>query len=93
MLNSLLARYPIIPGEVSGESEIIDIEFPELSAPQTVNLETWLVPVTERPLVSDLTPDEIENTEPVSALSVFHLVEATAPTQPIAQTQLALNFG
>jgi len=92
VLDSLLARYPVIPSEVSGESEISSIESQELSKPQIVNLAEWFVPVVETAQAPSLAPDEIENTVPLSALSVFHLAEATAPTQPITETQLALNF-
>jgi hypothetical protein len=93
VLASLLARYPTIPREQSGEFEITSIESQELSRAQIVNLDGWFVPVTEAIPVSSLPPDDIKNTEPVSALSALHLAEATAPTQHITQTQLALNFG
>ena len=93
VLDSLLARYPIIPGEEYGESELTSIEPQELSKPQTVNVDEWFVPVTETVPVSSLAPNEIENTEPESDLSAFHLPEATAPLQRITQTQLALDFG
>jgi hypothetical protein len=58
-----------------------------------VILDEWFVPVTETALVSTLAPEEIENTESVSALSALHIAEAAASTQLITQTQLALNFG
>jgi hypothetical protein len=93
VLHDLLARYPIIPGEVAGELETTPIELEEMSTPRIVNLDDWFVPIAETAPVSALVPHDIGNAEPVSALSAFHLAEATAPTQPISQTQLALNFG
>jgi P-loop containing NTP hydrolase pore-1/C-terminal domain on Strawberry notch homologue len=93
VLETLLARYPIIPTEVSDEPQVTYIESRELSRPQRVNLDEWFVPVTETPLVSSIAPREIENTGPVCSLSAFHLPEATAPAQYIPETQLALNFG
>jgi len=52
VLDILLARYPMIPREVSDESEIASIEPQELSKPQIVNLDEWFVPVTEAAPVS-----------------------------------------
>ena len=93
VLDSLLVRYPIIPSEGSGESEITSIEPQEFSRPQTVNLDEWFVPVAETALVSSLPPDEIESTEPASSLSTLYFARAIAPAEGNAQTQLALDFG
>jgi len=93
VLNSLLARYPIIPSEISAATEPTSIEPQELSKPQTVNLDEWFVPVVEAAQVPPLAPDEIESTEPASVLSAFHFAEATALTQGITEPQLALDFG
>jgi hypothetical protein len=92
VLDSLLARYPIIPGELSGESEITSIEPQEVSTPQTVNLDEWFVPLLETTPVSPLVQQD-EKTEPVSTVSAFCLAEATAPARRIMRTQLALDFG
>src|SRR6185436_2441373 len=56
-LHNLFAHYPIMSGDVSGESEIT-IESQELSKPRIVNLDEWFVPVTETAEVSSLAPDE-----------------------------------
>jgi len=93
VLRNLLARYPIIPSEVSEESAVTSIEPPELSKPQTVNLDEWFVPVADRALVSSLAPDEIEIIEPASEISTLYVAPATAAIHRIAQTQLALDFG
>jgi hypothetical protein len=93
VLARLLACYPTIPDEVPSETEILPIEPRELSKPQVVNLDEWFVPVTETAPVSSLVPVEMENIEPVFALSASCLAGATAPAQGITQTQLALNFG
>ena len=93
VLHSLLARYPILPVEASGESEITSIESQELSRPQLVDLDEWFVPVTETPLVSSLTPDEIENTEAASSLPALYFAQVTASAEGTTQTQLALEFG
>ena len=93
MLNSLLDRYPIVSGEVSGESQITSSEAHELSTPQRVNLDDWFVPVTETALVASLVPDVVETTEPSSSFAAFHLAPATAPAPGIIKTQLALDFG
>jgi hypothetical protein len=90
VLDSLLARYPAMQNEVSGESEITDIELKELSRPQTVNLDEWFVPVTETVLVSPLAPDETESAEPASSLSVLYVAPVS---QQIPDMQLALDFG
>src|SRR5204863_8012967 len=89
VLQRVLARYPIIPNEVS-ESEITYVEPQELSRPGTVKLDEWFVPLIETALVSSVAPDEIENTEPTSG---FYLAGATVPTTGITETQLALDFG
>jgi hypothetical protein len=93
ILHSLLARYPIISSDGSGESEITAIEPQELSSPQTVNLDEWFVPVTEAVSAPSLAPDEIEETEPECTASALYVAPATAAAQRIAQTQLALDFG
>jgi hypothetical protein len=92
-LHSLLARYPIIPSEVSAELEIAAIEPQELTPPQSVNLDEWFVPVTETLLESALGTDEIENTDAESELLASHISEVIASSQRVTKTQLALNFG
>jgi hypothetical protein len=92
VLEGLLARYPFIPGEESGDSEVTSIEPQELSSPQIVNLDEWFIPVTEAAPVPCLAAPEIENTEPLCAASALYVAPATAAAQRVVQTQLALDF-
>ena len=93
VLDSLLARYPIIPSEVSAESETAAIGPQELSRSQTVNLDEWFLPLDEATLISPFAPDDEKSKPAVSTLPAFYAAETTVPAQGITQTQLSLNFG
>jgi len=94
VLHSLLACYPILQSEASGESEITEVQCQELSPLRIVNLDEWFVPVIETAAVSPLAPLEIANSEPESAVSPCHLAAAIAPpAQRVTETQFVLNFG
>jgi len=92
VLETLFARYPIIPSEASGASEITTIESQELSKSQTVNLDEWFVCVAAMPQLSTPVPEEIKNAEPSCSSSALYVAPITPAVQRIPETQLALNF-
>ena len=91
VLDSLLARYPIVPTAASGESAIGCSEPQESTTPQIVNLDEWFISAGETVVVSSIAPDESDSAEPMPSLSALYVLSATAGR--VLEPQLALDFG
>lgn len=98
VLSELLARYPVMGGDVSADEEPTEIETAELTPPQIVNLDDWFVPVatlepSEANTPAALQAQEIEKAEPGLSLPAFYFVRSAQPPREVDEIQLALDFG
>jgi hypothetical protein len=92
VLESLFARYPVVPSAASAESAMVVLEPPELSMPQFVNLDEWVMPATRTVLTSSPAPDETETAEPTPNPAALYVLPAAVTVERTPQTQLALDF-
>jgi hypothetical protein len=98
VLSELLARYPVMVSDVSGDEAPTEIEPSELTPPQIVNLDAWFVPAatlepSEANPPAALQALEIEKAEAAVSLPAFYFVRSAQPPRDVDEIQLALDFG
>ncbi|HSS21190.1 MAG TPA: strawberry notch family protein [Pyrinomonadaceae bacterium] len=99
VLSDLLSRYPVMASDVLPDDEPIDdVEPNELAAPNTINLDEWIIAVAEElsaeshPSASEIA-QEIEEPEASFTLPVFYFARPSQPKLEVEEIQLALDFG
>ena len=92
VLTALITRYPILAGDEAPEAEAIELKTaPQMQAPQIVDLDQWIVPVTQlSPGNRNETFGEAAPESPEPAAKSDFVLTAP-PTVFISESQIALD--
>ncbi|PWT79230.1 MAG: hypothetical protein C5B58_14125 [Acidobacteria bacterium] len=99
VLTDLLARYPVMVSDDLSDEEAIEVELTELTPPQIVNLDDWVVPIVRVESTCEPQPQaveiakQIEQAEVRPTLPAFYFARRPDVPRKLEEVQLALDFG
>jgi hypothetical protein len=100
VLTDLLSRYPVmIRDALTDEEPIAGIEPAELTPPQIVNLDEWVIPTVTTDVTTEAESQalqiarQIDETQSTLALPAFYFARRPDVPRELDEVQLALDFG